>query len=109
MDAILSGPKIHYSELGPARPDDPNALAWETYRREVARLIADGHEGKSVLLHDDQIAWIFDSWEEAKREGLIRFCVNGQHSLIRHVLTYEPTVNLKLSPRLMAMLAKCPR
>jgi hypothetical protein len=104
LEHILTGPKIHYTELGPARPDDPNGLAWETYRREVARLIAEGHEGKYVLLHDDEIAGIYESWEDAKREGLLRFCVNGRHSMIRHILTYEATI--KLSPRIAAMYAK---
>lgn len=100
LEKILTGPKIHYSELGPARPGSSNAVEWETYRREVGRLIAEGHEGKYVLLDGEEVVGIFDTWEDAKREGLTRYCKQGRQSVIRHILTYEPT--LKLNPRLAA-------
>ena len=37
---------IHWSELPPAEPGSPCAAEWETFRRELGRLLAEGHEGK---------------------------------------------------------------
>ena len=38
-------PTIHYTQLAEARPGDDFYLEWNTYRREVGRLLAEGHEG----------------------------------------------------------------
>jgi hypothetical protein len=40
---------IHYSQLPPAEPGSRIAREWETYRREVGRLLAEGHEGRFLL------------------------------------------------------------
>jgi hypothetical protein len=78
---------IHYSQLPPSRPDDP-APEWETFRREVGRLIAEGHEGKWVLLRGDQIIGLFDTEDDAKEEGYRRYMLTGFN--VQHVATYQP-------------------
>lgn len=40
-------PTIHYSELPEDTSDRSTAKEWNFYRREVGRLLADGHEGKT--------------------------------------------------------------
>lgn len=58
-------PTIHYTELPPARPGEPLAEEWETYRREVGRLLAEGHEGRYVLIKGNQIIGMWDTQAEA--------------------------------------------
>lgn len=43
---------------------------WETYQRELPNLL--DREGKHVLIHGDSIAGVFDSFDEALREGYER-------------------------------------
>src|SRR5207247_2194922 len=50
---------IPYTELPPAQPGNPLATEWELFRREVGRLLAEGHEGKTVLIKDDNIIGIY--------------------------------------------------
>lgn len=57
-------PSIHYTELPPSRPGDALAEEWEFYRREVGRLLAEGNEGRYVLIKGEQIIGIWDTWKE---------------------------------------------
>ena len=58
-------PTLHYTELPPARPGDTLAEEWETYRREVGRLLAEGNEGRHILIKGREIIGIWDTQEEA--------------------------------------------
>ena len=40
----IQRPTIHYTELPEDTPDSPLYQEWNTYRREVGRLLAEGHE-----------------------------------------------------------------
>jgi hypothetical protein len=42
---------------------------WNTYRREVGRLLADVQEGRHVLIKGEEIIGIFDTFEEADQTG----------------------------------------
>ena len=79
---------IHYSQLPPAEPDSRIAQEWETYRREVSRLLAEGDEGRFVLIKGDQIIGLFDTCEEARAAGAGRFLL--QPYLIQQVRSREP-------------------
>jgi hypothetical protein len=48
-------PTIPYTELPDGTPDSPIASEWSLYRREVGRLLAQGHENRWVLIKGDQI------------------------------------------------------
>jgi len=61
--------KLHYSQLKPAAPDDPLATEYEIYRREVGRWIAEGHEGKHILIKDGKIVGLYDTEHQAMEEG----------------------------------------
>jgi hypothetical protein len=90
MDSPPPGPRtIHYSQLGPSPAGSPLAPSWETYRREVARLLAEGHEGKHVLIKDDQVLGIFDTDDEAFVEGYRRFRPPRVPFLVHQIQTYE--------------------
>jgi hypothetical protein len=88
-------PTIHYTELAAAPPNSPLATEWETYRREVGRLIEAGHEGKWVLIKGEEIIGIFDTQEQALTVGSVRFLL--QPKLIHRILTREPV--LRYFPR----------
>jgi hypothetical protein len=80
---------IHYTQLPPSRPD-AFCIEYETFRREIGRLLAEGHEGKWVLLKGEQIIGLFETREEARDEGYRRFLLSG--FLIQPILTYHPLV-----------------
>ena len=66
-------PTIHYSELPPSKPGEALAEEWETYRREVGRLLAEGHEGRHILIKGDQIIGIWDREEDALATAYQKF------------------------------------
>ncbi len=80
---------IHYTELGPTEPGSKIAQEWDTYRREVGRLLAEGHEGKHVLIKGDEILGLFDTREAATKEGYKRFLVPPQPFLVHQIQTRE--------------------
>jgi hypothetical protein len=81
-------PTIHHTALPEARPGDALYREWNTYRREVGRLLAEGHEGKFVLIKGEEIVGIWDSLGEANDVALRRYLL--QPVLIHQVLVWEP-------------------
>jgi hypothetical protein len=45
----------------------------ETYRREVARLLAEGHGGRHVLIKGDEVVSIWDTQRDALQAGREKF------------------------------------
>jgi hypothetical protein len=82
-------PTIHYTELAAAPPDSPIATEWNFYRRQVGRLLAEGHEGKWVLIKGEQIVGMWATFEEA---------IEVQRSLppavLKQILTREPLLRI---------------
>jgi hypothetical protein len=83
-------PTIHYSELPACAADSPLYQEWEFYRREVGRLLAEGYEGKFVLIKGEEIIGFYDTWNEASDEGSRRYFVQRQACLVQQVLEREP-------------------
>jgi hypothetical protein len=83
-------PTIHYTELPASQPDAPLHAEWETYRREVARLLAEGHEGRWVLLKGEEIIGIWDTHNEALSQGNRRYL--HQAFLIHQIQTRERVI-----------------
>lgn len=44
-----------------------------TYRRELPRLLAEGHEGRFVLIKGDEIVSVWDTFDDAIQAGCERF------------------------------------
>ena len=84
---------IHYTKLPPPPPDEPVDPEYEVYRREVGRLLAEGHEGKFALIKGDQIVGLYESWESAQAEGLKRWLMEG--FCIKQLLTWEPVLRIR--------------
>lgn len=82
-----SPPSVHYTELPPSRPGAALAEEWEVYRREVGRLLAEGNEGRYVLIKGEQIVGIWDTRDEAMAAGQERY--SGQAFLIHQIQERE--------------------
>jgi hypothetical protein len=52
---------VHFSELKENRSSDPTAEGWNVYVREVARLIAEGNEGKWVVIAEGRLIGVYDT------------------------------------------------
>jgi hypothetical protein len=78
---------IHHTELGPAQPGSPLSTEWDVYRREVGRLLAEGHEGRWILIKGEEILGIFDKREDASTLGYKRFLLDG--FLVHQIQTRE--------------------
>jgi hypothetical protein len=81
-------PTIHYTELPEVTSGGPISREWNFYRREVGRLLAEGHEGRWVLIKGEEIVGIWGTKEEARAEALCRYQL--QPVLIHQVLEREP-------------------
>jgi hypothetical protein len=85
---VVKRPTIHYTELTDLPPDNPLYTEWKTYRHELPRLLAEGHEGKFILIKGTSIIGLYSSDREANVEGCRRFLM--QSFLIQQILTEEP-------------------
>jgi hypothetical protein len=81
-------PTIHFTELPDMRPGDILATEYNHYRRVVGQLLAEGHEGKWLLLENEEIIGIWDTQEEADQVRVERFLM--QAVLMKQILTREP-------------------
>jgi hypothetical protein len=83
-------PSIHYTQLDEPIPGSPIAAEWDLYRREVGRLLAQGHEGRWVLIKGGTIVGIWDTEQEADQARLRGFLM--QPVLLKQILTWEPVL-----------------
>jgi hypothetical protein len=87
-------PTIPYTELPAPQPDSPISLEWNFYRREVGRLLAEGQEGKFILIKGEDIIGIWDTRAEAKAVALQKYLM--QPCLIHQIRSREPVVRMSL-------------
>jgi hypothetical protein len=88
-------PTSHYTQLPPLPPGSLFYTERELYRREVGRLIAEGHEGKWLLIKGEEIIGLFDAEAQALDVRADRFF--GEPVLVQQILTREPI--LLITPR----------
>jgi hypothetical protein len=55
--------------------DSPIKVEWDLFRRERPRLLAEGNEGRWVLIKGETLVGVFDTRKEAITEGYQRFGV----------------------------------
>jgi hypothetical protein len=79
---------IHWSELPEDTTGNAHARNWNFYRREVGRLLAEGHEGRWVVVKGEQIIGIWDTQEEAFADLYRRY--QNVQALVHQVLEREP-------------------
>jgi hypothetical protein len=83
-------PTIPYTALAEAPPDSPIAAEWNFYRRHVGRLLAEGRQGKWVLLKGERIVGIWDTFEEANQAQRSL----EQPAIIKQILEREPLLRI---------------
>ena len=79
--------KLHYTQLPPAVRSGGISREYETYRRIVGQLIADGHEGKHILIKGEEVIGLYQTDGEAMDEGYKRFL--GQAFYVHQIQTWE--------------------
>jgi hypothetical protein len=84
---------IHYTELPPAQPGEPLAAEWNTYLREAPRLLAEGLEGKFVLIKGQEVIGTYDTLDAAHVAGLRQYL--GQPFMVRRILARDPVVRIR--------------
>ncbi len=65
-----AAPTIPYTELPAAKADSPLYQEWNLYRSAVGRLLAEGQEGRFVLIKGEHIVGTWDTRSEAKAAAL---------------------------------------
>ncbi|MBY0457459.1 MAG: hypothetical protein K2V38_09000 [Gemmataceae bacterium] len=83
-------PTIHFSELPAAEPDSRGATEWNFYRRVVGQLLADGHEGRWVLITGEAVVGVWDTEDEPRRVAAERYPL--QDVLVHRLLAREPVL-----------------
>jgi hypothetical protein len=86
-------PGIHHTQLAKDDSGEPLAREWNVYRLKVGRLLAEGHEGRHVLIKDEDVLGIFDTWDAARAAGLARFL--GEPFFVHPIRTTEPHLRLR--------------
>lgn len=85
---------IHWTELTEDTSGGPLATEANFYRREVGRLLAEGHEGRWILIKGEAIIGIWDKREEAFAEADQRHLL--QPVLVRQILEWVPLLRPSL-------------
>src|SRR5262249_5895198 len=81
---------IHDTELPSSALDSPLHQEWEFYKREVGRLLAEGHEGRFVLIKCGEMIGLWETEDEARNEGARRYCALRQPYLVHQIQEWEP-------------------
>jgi hypothetical protein len=85
---------IPWTELPEDKSGRPNSTEWNFYRREVGRLLAEGHEGKWVLIKGEEIIGMWDREDVAFAAARERYLF--QPCLVKQVLVAEPLLRVSL-------------
>lgn len=89
---------IDAKDLPPGKPDSPIDVEWDFYRANVEKLLAEGNEGRFILIKGDQVIGIWDTLKEAEDMANEKFLM--QPCLIHQIRRREPII--KMSPRFWA-------
>jgi hypothetical protein len=90
-------PTIHYTELPAAEPGSALAEEWNFYRREVGRLLAEGNEGRYIVIKGQQIIGIWDREEDALTTAYKKFLL--QPFLLQRIQERERLLRVILPRR----------
>jgi hypothetical protein len=92
---IKDRPTIHYTQLPDSQPGSQLAQEWDVYRREVGRLLAEGHEGRWVLIKGPDVIGLYDTYDEGREEAIRRFGMAA--SMTQQILTHHPLYRVRRS------------
>ena len=87
-------PTIHYTQLAEHPTDSPIYREMQTFRRELPRLVAEGHEGKWALIKGDEIIGLYESFDDGCRAGWERYL--RQRFIVQPVREWQPLFRMPL-------------
>jgi hypothetical protein len=64
---------VHYTQLEQLAPGDDCENEWRVYLRELPRWLAEGKEGRFVLIKGEEVIGLFDTKSAAYSTGRQRF------------------------------------
>jgi hypothetical protein len=79
---------VHYTKIPELPPEDPFHREWNFFRREVPRLLAEGHEGKFALVKDETLIGLYDNFGDGLEAGYRK--VGFVPFLLKQILTEDP-------------------
>ncbi len=88
MSPSDQSPKVHYTELPDHRPESPIYREWQTYKRELPRLLAEGGEGKFALIGGDEVIGVFEDEEQARRHRREQYL--ARPFIVQPIREWEP-------------------
>jgi hypothetical protein len=86
LQPIPERPELKYTELPEAEPDSPVAEEWHIFRREVERLLSEGHKDKVALIKEGQPITIWDTLHDAAQAGWLLY--GPGPCLVQQILPY---------------------
>lgn len=86
---------IHYTELGDCAEGSPIRQEWNTFLRELPRLLAEGGEGRFALIKGDEVIGIFDTSAEGEAEGRSRYLM--KQFIVQPIREWEPLLKIRNS------------
>jgi hypothetical protein len=87
-------PTIHFTAMPDVPADDPHYLECQTFRRELPRLLAQGHEGKWALIKGNEIVGVFETLDEAHIAGLARY--PSESFILQPVREWQPVLRMRV-------------
>jgi hypothetical protein len=92
-------PTIHYTQLPEPLANSAVYQEEKTFRRELPRLLAEGHENKWAVITGDEVIGLYDSIDEADRVGLL------ERYIAAPVREWQPKFRMRLDQGLTTYLA----
>jgi hypothetical protein len=92
---IKDRPTIHYTQLPDPEPGSQLYEECHVYKREVGRLLAEGHEGRWILIKGPDIIGLYETRGEAREEAIRRYGMAA--SMTKQILTNEPLYRVRRS------------
>jgi hypothetical protein len=83
-------PTIHYTQMPEPDPNSATYRAQMTFRRELPRLLAEGHEGKWALIKGNEIIGVYDDFDDGYQVGLDRYFRQG--FILQPVREWQPVL-----------------
>lgn len=68
---------------------EPLACEWRTFKREIYRLIGEGHAGRFALVKGDELVRVYDTLQEADLNGRALF--GSEPFLVQEIQLYLKT------------------
>jgi hypothetical protein len=87
-------PTIHYTQIAEPPADDPNYQELQTFRRELPRLLAQGHEHKWALIRGNEVIGVYETFDEGCSAGRKRYLLEAY--LVQPVREWQPLFHTKV-------------